>query len=137
MIIFALAVLAQTLQPLTPLDAQATLDAARTQATDVSRRDAATARADRMTATASAPTATQPPTRTPEPTATIVPASATPTPTPPPATPTEVAPARTQEHGSAPAVTPAQPVSERVIGVGLLSILALASFGLLIWRLSR
>lgn len=134
MIIFALAILAQSLQPLTPLDAQATLDAARVQATDVSRRDAATARADRMTATASAPTATQQPTRTPEPTATLVPASATPTPT---IAPTAVASAETQVHGSAPAVTPAQPISERVIGVGLLSLLALASFGLLIWRLSR
>lgn len=137
MIIIALAILAQSLQPLTPLDAQATLDAARVQATDVSRRDAATARADRMTATASAPTATPLPTRTPEPTATLVQASATPTPTTPPATPTEVAAAETQLHDSAPAVTPAQPVSERMIGVGLLSLLALASLGLLLWRLSR
>ncbi len=137
MIIFALAILAQSLQPLTPLDAQATLDAARVQATDVSRRDAATARADRMTATASAPTATQHPTRTPEPTVTLVPASATPTPTTPPATPTEVASAETQVHDSAPAVKPAPLVSERAIGAGLLSLLALASLGLLLWRLSR
>ncbi len=38
---------------------------------------------------------------------------------------------------SAPAVKPAPLVSERAIGAGLLSLLALASLGLLLWRLSR
>lgn len=109
MIIIALAILAQLVEPLTPLDAQATLEAARLQATDVSRRAAATARADRAATASAMPTATAtlpPATSTPiAPTVTIVQASATPAPTMTPLTePTDIATATLQ----APAETPAR-----------------------------
>jgi len=125
MIIIALAILAQTLPPCgLPHECRATIDAARALA--------ATTAADLATMQAP-PTGTPRPSVTPLPTVTPS-ATATLAPTETQTvTPTVVATATMQ----APAATPVQPANERAIGAGLLTVLALVSLGLLIWRLSR